>query len=209
MIFYQFNLYYLWGFTVEPRGFSGLNQRKLIRLFQLKYLWSDGPKLLNVRLCYFSFRYIKIKTLSYKLSLLPWHRFTQSLTVSCCAVGALLTCHLWERGSCFDSQKTESCQQLWCSTVWAASQTCCHNHQWHDLSVLCLSLPLLPPSVQLHRGVTQLYQVFPVFCPSCGSRRDPVTSHGSPTHFMEAHFFFLSLMKTLLKATLIKMWTGS
>lgn len=152
--------------------------------------------------------YKKLKTVSFKLSLLPWHRFTDSLTVSCCVVGALLTCYPWERGSCFDSQKTDSCQQLWCSTVRPASQTCCHNCQWHNLSVLCLSLPLLPPLVQPHRGVMLLYQLFPVVCLSCGSRHDPVTSHGSPTPFMAAHFFFLSLMKTLLRATLI-MWTGS
>lgn len=87
-----------------------------------------------------------------KLSLLQWDSFPDSLTVSWCDVGALLTCHPWERGSCFDSQKTDSCQQLWCSTAQPTSQPRCHNHQWQALSVLCLSLPLLPLSVQLHRG---------------------------------------------------------
>lgn len=33
--------------------------------------------------------------------------------VACCCVGSLLTCHPGERRPCFDSPKTDSCQQLW------------------------------------------------------------------------------------------------
>lgn len=87
---------------------------------------------------------LALRLLHYKLKF----SFTVQLTfcVASCCVGSLLTCHPWETRPCFDSQRTDSCQQLWLTRT-DPPASLSQPSMTVSLSLsLCLSVLSLPSS---------------------------------------------------------------